>query len=63
MAAELVHDQTYGVEGPGTLLWSRWDDERDRENLLLVARYLETEPSVLGMSPHLLAVGRKPLPA
>jgi ubiquinone/menaquinone biosynthesis C-methylase UbiE len=61
IAAGIDHECTYGVEGPGTLLWSRLDDDRDRENLLLVARVLEAEPSVIGVSPHLLAVGRKPL--
>ena len=40
--------------------WSRWDDDRDRENLMVVAQLLEAEPSVIGVSPHLLAVGWKP---
>ena len=51
----------YGVEGPGWLLsdfdaW--WQDGPCRERLLHLARTLEMEPSVLGMSAHLMAVAR-----
>jgi SAM-dependent methyltransferase len=60
--AGLRHEATLGVEGPGWLLqdfdrW--WDDERRRERLLAVARALEAEPALLGVSAHLLAVARK----
>jgi SAM-dependent methyltransferase len=48
----------FGVEGPAWVLVDRWDDEVARENILQVARLLEREPSVLGASAHLLAVGR-----
>ncbi len=59
--AGLRHEATLGVEGPGWLLqdfdrW--WDDQRRRERLLAVARALEAEPSLLGVSAHLLAVAR-----
>ncbi len=52
----------YGVEGPGWLLadfdeW--WDNEEYRERLLQIARTLEIEPSLLGVSAHLLAVAEK----
>jgi ubiquinone/menaquinone biosynthesis C-methylase UbiE len=52
----------YGIEGPGWLLpdfdeW--WDDEECRQRLLRIARSLETEPSVLGASAHLMAVAKK----
>jgi len=53
----------YGIEGPGWLLSDfdeRWNDPARRETLLRVARALELEPSVLGCSAHVLAVGRKP---
>lgn len=53
----------YGVEGPGWILGDfvdRWNDPQRREILLDVARKLESEPSVLGVSAHLIVVGRKP---
>jgi ubiquinone/menaquinone biosynthesis C-methylase UbiE len=52
-----------GLEGPGWMLSdfdARWADSRKREDLLRVARALETEPSIVGLSAHLLAVGTKP---
>jgi ubiquinone/menaquinone biosynthesis C-methylase UbiE len=52
----------YGVEGPGWLLTdfdTRWSDPRQRQDVLTVARLLEGEPSIVGMSAHLLATGRK----
>jgi ubiquinone/menaquinone biosynthesis C-methylase UbiE len=53
----------YGVEGPGWLLpdfIERWNDPQRRQILLQVARALESEPSVIGCSAHLIVVGRKP---
>jgi SAM-dependent methyltransferase len=52
----------YGVEGPCWLLpdfaeW--WDHMEYRERLLRIARTLETEPSILGVSAHLVAVAEK----
>jgi len=52
-----------GVEGPGWLmpdLKSRWSEGRERELLLWAARVVEHEPTLLGLSPHLLAVARRP---
>jgi ubiquinone/menaquinone biosynthesis C-methylase UbiE len=52
----------YGVEGPAWLLqdfdewWSRPDY---RSRLLEIARVLETEQSMLGISPHLMTVAVK----
>ncbi len=51
-----------GVEGPGWLLqdfedWWQKDDLRGR--LMELARRLESEPALLGISAHLVAVGRK----
>jgi ubiquinone/menaquinone biosynthesis C-methylase UbiE len=54
-------DGIYGIEGPGWLLQDfddRWDDSRRRAELLETARKLEAEPSLLGVSAHLLVVAR-----
>src|SRR5262249_32908687 len=48
----------FGVEGPGWLLADRWEDAVARQNILRAARVLEQEPSVVGASSHLLAIGR-----
>ncbi len=59
----LVVEGVYGLEGPAWILpdfAERWADDRQRSDLVRVARALESEPSVLGMSAHLLAVARKP---
>ena len=48
-----------GIEGPGCLMSdveARWQDPQRRDILLRVARYMESEPSLLGLSSHLLAV-------
>jgi SAM-dependent methyltransferase len=53
----------YGIEGPGWILPDldeRWKNKERREMLLQVARALESEPSILGCSAHLMVVGRKP---
>lgn len=53
----------FAVEGPGALLpdfRARWDDAAARERLLGLLRRVEREPALLGASPHLLAVGRRP---
>ena len=52
----------YGIEGPGWILgdfMDRWSEPSRRDVLVNVARALETEASVIGMSAHLLVVGRK----
>ncbi len=52
----------FGVEGPGWILPDfdeRWAETRKREDLLRVARALEREASIVGLSAHLLAVGTK----
>lgn len=51
-----------GLEGPGWIVSNfdeRWADTRKREDLLRVARALEREESIVGLSAHLLAVGTK----
>ena len=54
----------YGIEGPGWLsrdIAARLADARQRDIVLRAARMLESVPSILGLSAHLLAVARKPL--
>jgi ubiquinone/menaquinone biosynthesis C-methylase UbiE len=50
-----------GIEGPGWLLSDfneAWADDRRREELVRLADAVETEPSLLGVSTHILAVAR-----
>jgi ubiquinone/menaquinone biosynthesis C-methylase UbiE len=52
-----------GIEGPGWMLPdfdARWENSALRKDLLNVARALESEPSILAVSAHLLGIGRKP---
>jgi len=61
LGAGLTLEGLFGVEGPGWLLsdvTARLADPRRRADLLQVARLLESEPSVLGVSAHLLVVAR-----
>jgi ubiquinone/menaquinone biosynthesis C-methylase UbiE len=61
--AGLLLEGLYGVEGPAWILpdvSARLADSRRRADLLRVARQLESEPSLLGASAHLLAVARAP---
>jgi SAM-dependent methyltransferase len=59
--ADLEVVELVGVEGlAGWLpqLDPRWRDAADRELILWAARVVEAEPSLLGLSAHLLAVAR-----
>lgn len=50
------------IEGPGWLArnFDRiWSDPAQRERLLAAVRKVEREPSVLGASSHIMAIGRK----
>jgi SAM-dependent methyltransferase len=52
----------YGVEGPGEWMadvGARLDDDERRGVLLDLARSVEQEPSVLGVSPHLLVSAQR----
>ena len=63
LGAGLILEGLYGVEGPGWLLsdvTARLADPGRRADLLQVARLLESEPSMLGVSAHLLVVARTP---
>jgi len=56
------YDVYLGVEGLGERLTDfdeRWADPPLRDDLLDIARGLEAEPSIVGASAHLLAVGRR----
>jgi ubiquinone/menaquinone biosynthesis C-methylase UbiE len=50
------------IEGPGWLArdFDRlWNDPIQRERLLAVVRKVEREPSILGATSHIMAIGRK----
>jgi SAM-dependent methyltransferase len=60
--ADLTLDGVYGLEGPGWIvpdLPARLEDPRRRADLLRVARLLESEPLMVGISAHLLVVARR----
>jgi SAM-dependent methyltransferase len=60
--AGLRFENLIGVEGPGWMnldLDSWLDDGPAREHLLHVLRQLETEPSLMGLSAHMLGVARR----
>ncbi len=50
----------YGVEGPGWPLRQDWADPQRREHILSAARSAETQASLTGFSPHLIAAATKP---
>jgi SAM-dependent methyltransferase len=53
----------FAIEGPGAQMPDfarRWAEPAARERLLAFLREVETEPSLIGASPHLLAVARRP---
>jgi len=50
----------YGVEGPGWPLRQEWADPRRREQILFAAQSVETQPSLIGFSDHLIAAATKP---
>jgi ubiquinone/menaquinone biosynthesis C-methylase UbiE len=52
----------YGIEGPGWVVsdfdqW--WANPVHRETLMKIARTVETEPSILGISGHMMLIARK----
>jgi SAM-dependent methyltransferase len=60
--AGLCFDNLIAVEGPGWMnqdLDAWLDDGAARERLLRVLRRLETEPSLIGASAHILAVAHR----
>ena len=52
----------FGIQGPAWLLQNleeQWDNPNYRERLLNIARSLESEPSVIGVSAHIMTIARK----
>ena len=52
----------FGIQGPGWLLQNleeQWADRNCHERLLNIARSFESEPSVIGVSTHIMAISRK----
>src|SRR5207249_4277209 len=45
-----------GIEGPAAPFPFDWNDPAQRERMLFAARATEREPSLLGLSAHILAV-------
>ncbi|HWC75055.1 MAG TPA: class I SAM-dependent methyltransferase [Gemmatimonadales bacterium] len=55
--------QIFGIEGPGWLLQDveqRMSNPQRRADLLMVARVMESEPSLIGISAHLLVIAKQP---
>ena len=60
--AGFVVDCVIGIEGPGWMLHNFadfWTEDSARATLLHILRAMESEPSLLGVSAHILAIGRK----
>lgn len=60
--AGLRHESTLAIDGPGWLLQDfeeQWSDDGRRARLLEAIRSIESEPSLLGASAHIMAVARK----
>jgi hypothetical protein len=56
--------EVLGVEGAAGWfgnLFDRWDDPDIRETICFAARAMESEPSLIGASTHLLMVARRPV--
>jgi hypothetical protein len=56
--AGLDFEGLYGIEGPGWLIPAVWTDANGRDRVLRVAREIQQEPTLLGLSAHLLLVAR-----
>ena len=62
LAAGFQVVEIVAIEGPGWLArdFDRlWNDSVQRERLLSVVRKVEREPSILGVTAHIMAIGRK----
>jgi len=63
LAAEFQIVEILAIEGPGWLAHDfdrLWSDPIQRERLLAAVRKVEREPSILGATSHVMAIGRKP---
>lgn len=52
-------DALLGIEGPGKYIGAGWTDTANREHIIAAARAVESEPTLLGVSAHIMAVGKK----
>jgi len=62
LAAGFHVESLFAIEGPGWLAKdfdNLWTDQALRRRLLEAIRKVEREPTILGASPHILAVGKK----
>ena len=59
-AAGFTGVASYAVEGPGWPLRQQWADPQWREQILFTARAAETEPTLMGFNPHIIAAATKP---
>lgn len=62
IAAGFRVEEVLAIEGPGWLARDfddLWTDQAQRARLLEAIRKVEREPSILGVSAHIMAVGRK----
>ncbi|MFN6466402.1 MAG: class I SAM-dependent methyltransferase [Nostoc sp. DedVER02] len=60
--AGLSCEKLLAIEGPGKLLQNfeeHWSEPSRRERLLQAIRWIETEPSTLGVSAHIIAIAKK----
>lgn len=51
-----------GIEGPGWLsaqFDELWNNPRQRDRLVSIAKKMEHEPSIIGASAHIMAIGQK----
>jgi ubiquinone/menaquinone biosynthesis C-methylase UbiE len=63
LAAGFQIVELVAIEGPGWIardLELIWNDSVQRERLLATVRKLEREPSIVGATSHIMAIGRKP---
>lgn len=63
IAAGFQVDKVYAIEGPGWLARDfddLWTDHAQRARLMEAIRKIEREPSIMGVSAHIMAVGSKP---
>lgn len=61
-AAGFAVEGVFGVEGPARIVADfdqRWVIPEQRELMLQLAEFAESDPSITGISPHLLVVARK----
>jgi hypothetical protein len=62
IAAGIQVIETVGIEGPGwlsTQFDALWNDPRQRERILSIARKIEHEPSIMAASAHIMVIGQK----